>query len=160
MAVSPKVNWNINHKGVNKIMRKHADRSVDSVAEAVTKASKAGAESVRNDAILKGSPTGSGWHVKINKKRGNEPGARVDSGNMLDSVSMEIAKQVSFGVVQGSYGLPLDGPEYFLEQEEGTYQPDYGVKGPTPAMNSYKKSKESMVEKLRYEMTKRGFKVQ
>ena len=160
MAVNPKVNWNINHKGVNRIMRKHADDGVKGVADAVTSASKAGAEAVKNEAILKGSPTGSPWHVKINKKRDNEFGARVDSGAMLDSVSMEVAKQVSFGVVQGSYGLPLDGPEYFLEQELGTYQPDYGTKGSTPAMNSYEKSKEAMTARLKQMMIKYGFKVQ
>jgi len=160
VSYSPKVNWNINHKGVNRIMRKHADEGVKKVADAVTEASKAGAEAVKNEAILKGSPTGSKWHVNINEQRGNEFGARVDSGNMLNSVNSEPAKQISFGVVQGSYGLPLNGPEYFMEQEIGSYQPDNGVKGPTPAMNSYKKSKEQMVARLRSQMVKYGFKVQ
>lgn len=160
MSYNAKVNWNINHKGVNRIMRKHADEGVRKVADAVTEASRAGAEAVKNEAILKGSPTGSKWHININEIRGNDFGARVDSGNMLSSVNSEIAQQVGFGVIQGSYGLPLNGPEYFLQQEEGSYEPDYGVKGPTPAMNSYQKSKEFMVARLKREMIRHGFQLQ
>jgi len=160
VSYSPKVNWNINHKGVNRLMRKHADESVRNVADAVTDASRAGAEAVKNEAILKGSPTGSDWHKIVNQQRQNDTGARVDSGNMLSSVNSETAQQVAFGVIQGSYGLPLNGPEYFMEQEEGTYEPDYGVKGPTPAMNSYQKSKEQMLARLKHEMARYGFQVQ
>lgn len=160
MSYNAKVNWNINHKGVNRIMRKHADEGVKKVADAVTEASRAGAEAVKNEAILKGSPTGTEWHRIQNEKRNNDIGARVDSGNMLSSVNSEIAQQVGFGVIQGSYGLPLNGPEYFLQQEEGSYEPDYGVKGPTPAMNSYQKSKEFMVARLKREMIRHGFQLQ
>ena len=160
MPIDAKINWNMNAKGMGRVMRKHADDSVQSVADAVTSASKAGAEAVKNEAILKGSPTGSKWHVNINEQRGNDFGARVDSGKMLGSVNSENAQQVSFGVIQGSYGLPLNGPDYFLEQEEGTYEPSYGTKGSTPAMNSYQKSKEAMVTRLEQKMRKYGFKVQ
>lgn len=57
----------------------------EKIRRMIGRASRTGAIKMR-EKILGGSPTGSRWHVMINRMRGNQYGARVETGKMLESV--------------------------------------------------------------------------
>lgn len=61
------------------------DAQEEKIRRIIGRAARIGAEETRNN-ILGGSPTGSQWHVMINKMRGNQFGARKETGKMLESV--------------------------------------------------------------------------
>lgn len=72
----------------------------------VGRAARKGAIEMRKK-ILAGSPTGSAWHIKINRARNNEYGARVETGKMLDSVHFSRAKWNSkTKTYEASFGFP------------------------------------------------------
>lgn len=69
------------------------------------------------------SPTGTRWHERTNKKRGNKPGARVETGRMLQSVMAKDA-QTTASKIFSKFGWDSAGPEggYFMQQDDGSYR--------------------------------------
>jgi hypothetical protein len=57
----------------------------EKIRRMIGRAARTGAIKMR-EKILSGSPTGSKWHARINRMRGNQYGARVETGKMLESV--------------------------------------------------------------------------
>lgn len=73
----------------------------------VGRAARLGAEETRKN-ILGGSPTGSQWHVMINKMRGNQFGARKETGKMFESVKFSRPQwNTETKMWEASFGFPF-----------------------------------------------------
>lgn len=66
-------------------------REEEKIRRLLGRAARIGAIYTRKK-ILGGSPTGTQWHVIANRRRGNDYGARRETGKMLDSVSFSRPK--------------------------------------------------------------------
>ena len=159
MQIKPSLKWNVNKKSIDRITNRYATSNIKNIKRAIGRAAEAGASAVRNDAILRGSPTDSAWHYFANLIRGNDYGARKDTGRMLNSVgSSQGVRDGVFGTIAASYGLPVDGPKYFMEQDQGyTFTTWSGREQNVPGMNSFQKSLPAMTKNLRKEMLRYGF---
>ena len=159
MQIKPSLKWNVNKKSIDRITNRYATSNINNIKKAIGRAAEAGASAVRNDAILRGSPTDSAWHYFANLIRGNDYGARKDTGRMLNSVgSSQGVRDGVFGTIAASYGLPVDGPKYFMEQDQGyTFTTWSGREQNVPGMNSFQKSLPTMTKNLRKEMLRYGF---
>jgi hypothetical protein len=67
------------------------DKEVEKIRRILGRAARTGAIETRKH-ILGGSPTGTQWHVQANRRRGNDWGARRETGKMLESVAYSRAK--------------------------------------------------------------------
>lgn len=118
MSLAPKFKWNANEKSIERIKESYLKRSLGDVQDALSHAATWGAKATLDHKIMSGTPTGSAWHYFANVRRGNAFGARVDTGEMASSVGS--SKAESYGSkFMATYGLPLDGPDYFFKQEYG-----------------------------------------
>ena len=88
----------------------------------LTASAELGAETMQKF-IEADSPTGTRWHERINKKRGNKAGARVETGTMLQSVMAKEAQTTSSNIFS-KFGWDSAGPEggYFAQQDDGSYR--------------------------------------
>ena len=159
MTLQASLKWNVNKASVKRITDRYTKQNIDNIKTAITKAAEHGARAVKENAILKGSPTDSAWHYFANIIRGNDYGARVDTGRMLNAVdSSQATKDGVFGIIAASYGLPTDGPDYFMEQDRGySFTTWSGRQQTVPGMNSFAKSLPAMQKGLKKEMLRQGF---
>lgn len=85
---------------------KALDAEEEKIRRMIGRAARTGAIHMRKK-ILGGSPTGSKWHVKINRARGNQYGARVETGKMLESVHFSRPKwNTKTKAYEASFGFP------------------------------------------------------
>lgn len=122
MEFNPKLKWNANEAVVNRLTKSYLKRSISDLKEAVERGAAAGANATLDYKIRgnigRGSPTGTVWHYVTNTMVRNQPaGARVDTGRMAASVGSSNA--TGKVMLSATYGLPLNGPDYFFEQEYG-----------------------------------------
>jgi len=103
----------------NQYSQKYVKDVVLASAGALQKGSDAGAEYMRQY-ISQDSPTGTPWHKRINNERGNRPGARKQTGAMLNAVgSTKIS--VNSSQLSSTFGWVKDRQDYFLQQDTGGY---------------------------------------
>lgn len=159
MSLQASLKWNVNKASVKRITDRYSKQNIENIKTAISRAAQQGAAAVRTDAILKGSPTDSAWHYFANIVRGNDYGARKDTGRMLNSVgSSQGVRDGVFGTIAASYGLPTSGPDYFMEQDQGyTFTTWSGRQQTVPGMNSFEKSLPAMRKALKKEMLRQGF---
>ena len=160
MLPLPKIKWNVNSSSLKRISDIYISNSLNSVQDALDKTASLTADHIKNEMILRNSPTGSLWHQVINDYRGNQPGARVDSGAMLSSVGSEVVRS-GMGRFLASYGLQTPqagGEDYFMKQEEGfpLTLPSGEIRN-VPGMNTAERSAQFMEKRLRKEMLRAGF---
>lgn len=126
MEFNPKLKWNANDSVINRLTKSYLKRSISDIKDAVERGAMAGANATVDYKILgivgskQGSSTGTLWHLDVNTNKRPKPrgyGARVDTGNMMRSVGY--SKASGKVLLSSTYGLPLNGPEYFFEQEYG-----------------------------------------
>jgi hypothetical protein len=157
VSLLPKIKWNINQASLERIQKGYMNNTLESVHTALDNTATATANYIKENMILRGSPTGSLWHQIINDYRGNQPGARVDSGSMLQSVGSEVTSG-GLGRFMASYGLPVNGEEYFMKQDRGfPLELPNGTIRNVPGMNTKERSDKFMQTTLRKEMLRRGF---
>lgn len=167
MSLAPRIKWNVNEASIARIAKSYKNRSLKDVKEAIGFAAKAGAKGTLDFKIVgtptgAATPTGSAWHYFANLVRGNNYGARVDTGRMASSVGSSEARG-SRGVYGATYGLPLDGPKYFFQQEEGfTFETWSGRRRKVPGMADKRYKAQQKIDKaisseLRKRMVSRGF---
>ena len=83
------------------------DAQDEKIRRIMGRAARLGAEETRKN-ILGGSPTGSQWHVMINKMRGNQFGARKETGKMFESVKFSRpAWNPETKMWEASFGFPF-----------------------------------------------------
>jgi len=160
MLPTPKIKWNVNSSSLKRISDIYISNSLNSVQDALDTTARLTADLIKNDMIFKGSPTGSIWHQIINDYRGNQPGARIDSGAMIDSVGSEVVRS-GMGRFLASYGLQTPqagGEDYFMKQEYGfpLTLPSGEIRN-VPGMNTAERSAQFMEKRLRKEMLRAGF---
>lgn len=122
MEFNPKLKWNANESVINRLTKSYLKRSISDIKEAVERGAAAGANATLDYKIRgnvgRGSPTGTVWHYVTNTLVRNQPaGARVETGRMAAAVGSSNASGKV--MLSATYGLPLNGPDYFFEQEYG-----------------------------------------
>lgn len=122
MEFNPKLKWNANDSVINRLTKSYLKRSISDIKDAVERGAMAGANATVDYKIRGnmggGSPTGTAWHYITNTiVRNQSPGARVETGRMAASVGSSNA--TGKVMLSATYGLPLNGPDYFFEQEYG-----------------------------------------
>lgn len=170
MSLAPRIKWNVNEASIARIAKAYKNRSLKDVKEAIGFAAKAGEKGTLDFKVVgtsktderSGTPTGSTWHRFANYVRGNNMGARVDSGRMAASVGSSNPRG-SKGLYNATYGLPLNGPKYFFQQENGfTFETWSGRSRKVPGMSdkrygAQKKIDDAIKKELRKKMVSRGF---
>lgn len=163
MSLPPKIKWNKNPSQVNSTMTRYTDRALYAIAEALQKTSKDSAQWIVDAKIKRGSRTGTLWHDVTNKERGNEPGARVETGEMMRSVGSTPTMEQGRGLYSSEFGLRLPsagGRKYFIEQDEGFDLELYsGETKFVPGMNTFAAVLPALRTTLRMELSSRGFKL-
>lgn len=167
MSLAPKIKWNVNEASIARIAKAYKNRSLKDVKEAIGFAAKAGAKGTLDYKIVGtatgvATPTGSAWHYFANLARGNNFGARVDTGRMAESVGSSEPRGTK-GLYGATYGLPVDGPKYFFQQEHGfTFETWSGRRRKVPGMADKRYKAQQKIDKaisteLRKRMVSRGF---
>ena len=175
-------------------------KKAQEIKRAVTRAGMAGAKEMRK--VILNSPTGSPWHDRVNIWRGdnkpsimskdgesvnNKYGARLDSGNMYNSVSYKRGKAIPDSDrrkkqgVAGGFGWPAsqdgqikDAPSSPLSRSRNPDSTEPGMKpwrndsryfvmqeygfGSTPGMDSQRKASKEALKVLKDEFAKIGIK--
>jgi hypothetical protein len=98
--------------------QKYVKKVLDASKVALKEGSDSGAEYMRTY-IEADSPTGTPWHKRKNDERGNDIGARKETGAMLNAVT-------STGVVgtkklSTNFGWVTNKKHYFVMQDSGGY---------------------------------------
>lgn len=162
MQFNPSLKWNTTPKALERITKSYVTRSIRDVKDAVEVGAKAGANGTLDFKINAGTPTGSVWHYLTNVLvRSQDPGARRDTGTMASAVGS--SKASGNVLLSASYGLPLNGPDYFFEQEYGyTFTTWSGVVRNVPGMadpryNAQEKIDKAISRSLNKAMAQRGF---
>lgn len=87
-------------------IEKQLATEVEKIRRIIGRAARTGAIETRKK-IMAGSPTGTSWHVWANRRRGNNYGARIETGKMLDSISYSRPKWNSQTKrYEASFGFP------------------------------------------------------
>lgn len=168
MEFNPKLKWNANDSVINRLTKSYLKRSINDIKDAVERGAAAGGNATLDYKIRgnlgKGSPTGTVWHYVTNTLvRNQPPGARVDTGRMAASVGS--SKASGKVMLSATYGLPLNGPDYFFEQEYGFERVRFtgeltGDRVPGMADEQYghqEKIDKAIKKALNKSMTARGF---
>ena len=164
MSLAPKFKWNATDAVVQRIAKGYLRRSMTDIQESLSEAASWGAKATLDHKIMGGTPTGSAWHYFANIRRGNNFGARVDSGNMAGSVGYsQTVGNMKNGSFMSTYGLPLNGDPYFFEQENGySFETWSGQKRDVPGMADPRYGAQQKIDKeirkaLNKRMVSRGF---
>lgn len=161
MSYLPNLKWNVNQNSIERIKKAYVKKSLEGVKDAIGDAASWGAKATLDYKVLGGTPTGSVWHYVTNVIRGNRDGARRDTGKMASAVGS--SKATGNVIFSATYGLPKNGPEYFMQQEEGfTFTTWSGVKRKVPGMNDPRYGAQEKIDKaiekqLRKKLLSKGF---
>ena len=161
MIPAPKFKWNVKPNQVEALTRRYKDRALDSVQEVIEDVADWAANDIRQLKIYSGSPTGTRWHDFINDERGNQDGARKDTGEMFNSVGSTPARYLAEGEYDAEFGLKLPsagGRKYFLEQDQGfPLQLASGEVRQVPGMHTFDFILPALKRKMNKQMLRRGF---
>lgn len=161
MIHPPKFEWNIKPNQVQALTRRYKDNALGAVQDAMSDAADFAADWIKLNKIYQGSRTGTLWHDLTNKERGNQEGARKETGEMYNSVGSTGARYLADGEYSAEFGLRLPsagGRKYFLEQDQGfPLQLASGEIRQVPGMNTYEAVLTPMTRRFRKEMLRRGF---
>lgn len=162
MQLHPSLKWNTNAKAIERITAAYEKRSINDIKQAIEEASSMGAKATVDFKINSGTPTGTVWHYLTNVAvRNQDPGARKDTGRMASSVGH--SKATGNVILTSTYGLPMNGPDYFFEQEYGyRFTTWSGVQRDVPGMadpryGAQKKIDSTISRSLNKAMTSKGF---
>lgn len=162
MQFRPNAKWNVNSSTINRITKSYEKRSLNDIKDALETAASMGSKATLDFKINSGTPTGSVWHYLTNVSvRNQDPGARKDTGRMASSVGY--SKASGEQVITSTYGLPMNGPDYFFEQEYGfRFTTWSGVERSVPGMadpryGAQKKIDSAISRSLNKAMTSKGF---
>lgn len=151
-----KVKWNVNEASISRILGRYIERNTTNVENIIDDYAFRASEMMRNEFILRDSPTGTRWHVDVNNQRGNPFGARVESGNMAGAVGFDSYSMNADGVVGAEFGLP-SGRNYFMDQEFGFKQRNRAGSRQVRGMHAADKTIDRMKPYFRKQMLSRGF---
>ena len=135
-----KVKWNVNPATVQRLTSSYIKSSLRKVEENLTFFSEIASEYIYKEAILRGSSTGTAWHRNANAIRGNEFGARIDTGQMAKNVGFLPADAIEDGQSTSEFGLFTGGEDYFMRQEFGFKMQMKNGYGNVPGMRSAEKA--------------------
>lgn len=113
------VKWNVNQASVKRLTDGYVKKNLANINNNLTDFSDKAAEFIVKESILKGSSTGTMWHRMANKNRGNEFGARYETGQMASNVGFLPSEMVGEGEMASEFGLFTGGEDYFMRQEFG-----------------------------------------
>lgn len=113
------VKWNANQAVVQRLTDSYLKKNLANINDNLTYFSNRAAEFIVKESILKDSPTGTMWHSMVNKQRGNEFGARYETGQMAKNVGFLPSETVGEGQMVSEFGLFTGGEDYFMRQEFG-----------------------------------------
>ncbi len=152
--ISAKAKWNVNEASVNRMLDRYIDKNLKNIEQVVDWYGRHAAEWIERFAVLSGSPTGTRWHREENMRRGNQYGARVDSGTMSRMIGFDTFPVNSDGIVGAEFGLLTEragGEAYFMDQEYGK-----NIKS-GKGMHSAARAHKAMKPYFRKEMLAKGF---
>jgi hypothetical protein len=152
--ISAKAKWNVNEASIKRILDRYINKNLGNIEQVVDWYGKTAADWIERFAVLSGSPTGTNWHRYKNAERGNQYGARVDSGTMSRMIGFDTFPVNSDGIVGAEFGLLLPeagGEKYFMDQETGN-----NIKS-GKGMNSAARAHKFMKPLFRREMLAKGF---
>jgi hypothetical protein len=155
VASATKVKWNVNEGSINRILASYIKKNEANIEKLVEDYAEKASLVIRNDYILKGSPTGTRWHQFVNAERGNAYGARYETGDMARAVGYQAYGMNANGVVGAEFGLPDEA--YYLAQEYGFVQENEGGNRVVKGMNSAKKTIKALTPDFRKRMLALGF---
>jgi len=159
-GISASAKWNVNQASIDRITKRYIKKNLATLENIVDWYAKTASDFIVDKKILRGSSTGTNWHRNANAERGNEFGARYDSGAMAQSVGYESYSFNSDNQIGAEFGLPTPaagGPAYFMSQERGfTIQTNSGSHKVKP-MNSAGEAHEHMRPLMRRKMLSEGF---
>lgn len=161
MIRPPKFEWNIKPNQVQALTRRYKDNALDAVQDAMSDAADFAADWIKLNKIYQGSRTGTLWHDLTNEERGNQEGARKETGEMYNSVGSTGARYLADGEYSAEFGLRLPsagGRKYFLEQDQGfPLELASGEVRQVPGMHTFEAVLTPMTRYFRKEMLRRGF---
>lgn len=151
------VKWNVNPATVKRLTDSYLEKNLRNLEENLNFFSSSAAEYIEKEAILKGSSTGTKWHLFANKERGNEFGARYETGQMAKNVGFLPADEMQDGYSESEFGLFTGGDDYFMRQEYGfDLQIKNGVRK-VPGMHSAQRAIKATRASFRKKMLSTGF---
>lgn len=151
------VKWNVNPATVRRLTDSYLEQNMKNLQDNLTFFSSRAADYIQKEAILRGSPTGTTWHMFANKERGNEYGARYETGQMAKNVGFLPADQMQDGLSESEFGLFTGGDDYFMRQEYGfELQIKNGVRK-VPGMRSAERAIKATRASFRKKMLSTGF---
>ena len=160
MSLNPSIKWNKKRTQVNSTMTRFTDRALYDIGVGISIVADKSANWIKDNKIKRNSATGTLWHKYTNEERGNEPGARVDSGALLNSVGSTGGVEVSRGVYESEFGIRLPsagGRKYFMEQDEGFNLETWsGETKWVPGMQTFDAVKDALKKELRFQMASLG----
>lgn len=161
MLPVPNFSWNIKPNQVEALTKRYVDNATDAIQDVISDVADFAADWIRENKVNRGSPTGTLWHELTNKRRRNLPGARVDTGEMVNSVGSTPAQYLAEGEYSAEFGLRLPsagGRKYFLEQDRGfPLELASGEIRQVPGMHTFDAVLQGLRSRLRKEMLRRGF---
>lgn len=155
MASATKVKWNVNEGSINRILASYIKKNEANIERLVEDHAQKASVVMREDYILKGSPTGTMWHKFVNAERGNAYGARYETGEMASAVGYQAYGMNANGVVGAEFGLPDEA--YYLAQEYGFVQENEGGNRVVKGMNAANKTIKALTPDFRKKMLALGF---
>ena len=161
MSLVPKIKWNKKPTQVSSTMTRYTDRALFALGDAIQSTSQKSATWIVDAKIKANSPTGTLWHDLVNKDRGNNPGARIETGELMRSVGSTPAVELDRGFYESQFGIRLPeagGRKYFMEQDQGFDLELYnGETKWVPGMETFKAVLPVLRKTFRTEMSMRGF---
>lgn len=161
MSLAPKIKWNKKPTQVSSTMTRYTDRALFALGDAIQTTSDYSAQWIVDAKIKANSRTGTLWHDLVNKRRGNAPGARVETGELMRSVGSTLAVELDRGFYESQFGIRLPeagGRKYFMEQDQGFDLELYnGETKWVPGMETFKAVLPVLRKTFRTEMSMRGF---
>lgn len=159
-GISAKAKWNVNQASIDRMMKRYIKSNLGNIENIVDWYAKDAANFIVEKKILRGSATGTTWHRNANLQRGNEYGARFDTGNMASSVGYESFSFNSDNQIGAEFGLPTPaagGEQYFMNQERGFKIQTKAGEHKVKAMNSATEAHAHMRPRMRRMMLANGF---
>jgi len=142
-------------------MTRYTDRALFALGDAIQSTSQKSATWIVDAKIKANSPTGTLWHDLVNKDRGNNPGARIETGELMRSVGSTPAVELDRGFYESQFGIRLPeagGRKYFMEQDQGFDLELYsGETKWVPGMETFKAVLPVLRKEFKMEMVSRGF---
>jgi hypothetical protein len=161
VSLTPKIKWNKKPTQVQSTMTRYTDRALFAVGDAIQTSADKSATWIVDAKIKANSPTGTLWHDIVNQERGNNPGARKETGALMRSVGSTSAVELDRGFYEAQFGIRLPeagGQKYFMEQDEGFELTLYsGETKWVPGMETFKAVLPVLRKTFKTEMSMRGF---